>query len=83
MWVEELPNGKFISTERYRDNKTGKNKRVSVTLDKNTAQTRNHAVKMLSKRIEKSKKEKKSIRFGELIEEFIAFKKKHWALHQE
>lgn len=80
MWVEELANGKYKYCERYLDKKTGKTKRVSVTLDKNTAQARNHAVKVLNKKIEKSKKEKKSIHFGELIKEYIEFKKKHWAL---
>ncbi|EHR38137.1 hypothetical protein HMPREF9708_00221 [Facklamia languida CCUG 37842] len=37
MWIEELSNGKYKYCERYLDKKTGKNKRVSITLDKNTA----------------------------------------------
>lgn len=77
MWVEELPNGKFKYCERYLDHKTGKNKRVSITLDKNTAQARNHAVKVLNKKIEdknKNSKEKPSITFGELAKEWIKLK---------
>ena len=38
MWVEELSNGKFRYAERYLDPLTGKQKKVSVTLDKNTKQ---------------------------------------------
>lgn len=49
MWVEDLPNGKYKYCERYRDNKTGKVKKISVTLDKNTPQAKKHATKLLSK----------------------------------
>ncbi|EPH12573.1 hypothetical protein HMPREF9260_00688 [Facklamia hominis ACS-120-V-Sch10] len=80
MWVEELSNGKFKYCERYLDHKTGKNRRISITLDKNTPQAKNYAIKMLNKKIESTKTETKKIRLGELTEEYIAFKKKHWAL---
>ena len=50
MWVEKLPNGKFKYCERYLDHKTGKNKRASITLDKNTPQAKNYAIKMLNKK---------------------------------
>ena len=45
MWVEELSNGKFRYAERYLDPLTGKQKKVSVTLDKNTKHT-NNAIKI-------------------------------------
>ncbi|HIX28237.1 MAG TPA: hypothetical protein H9858_00880 [Candidatus Blautia stercoravium] len=37
MWIEETQSGKFKFTEQYTDYMTGKKKRVSVTLPKNTA----------------------------------------------
>jgi hypothetical protein len=40
MWVEESKNGKFKFCERYTDYLTGKVKRVTVTIDKNTPQSR-------------------------------------------
>lgn len=77
MWVEELSNGKYKYCERYLDKKTGKNKRVSITLDKNTAQARNHAIKALNKKIENKNKELKtspSITLEELVKEWIKLK---------
>ncbi|MGX7349768.1 tyrosine-type recombinase/integrase [Dolosicoccus paucivorans] len=53
MWVEELPNGKYKFTERYKDPKTDRYRRVSVTLDRNTNQSRNHAQRTLNERIDK------------------------------
>ena len=47
MWVEESKNGKFKFCERYTDYLTGKIKRATVTMDKNTAQTRKIAQKAL------------------------------------
>ena len=80
MWVEDLPNGKYKYCERYRDKKTGKTKKISVTLDKNTAQAKKHATKLLSKKLEQSKQTKVSITLGKLVKEYIEFKKRHWAL---
>ena len=45
MWVEESKNGKFKFCERYEDYLTGKTKRVSVTMYKNTPQSRKKAQK--------------------------------------
>ena len=52
MWVENLSNGKFKFVERYTDYITGKQKKVSVTLDKNTASSRKLAIEMLNKKIQ-------------------------------
>lgn len=38
MWIEETKNGKYKAVERYTDYLTGKQKKVSVTMEKNTAQ---------------------------------------------
>ncbi|MQW23738.1 MULTISPECIES: site-specific integrase [unclassified Lactococcus] len=50
MWVETLPNGKFKYTERYKD-KFDRTKKVSITLDKNTARSNNEAQKILFEKI--------------------------------
>lgn len=51
MWIEEKANGKYKYTERYTDYLTGQKKRVSVTLDKNTAQSRKLAQRTLNEMI--------------------------------
>lgn len=53
MWVEQLPNGKYRMAERYTDPMTGKKKKVSVTMDRNTAATRRTAGKLLEEKMEK------------------------------
>lgn len=54
MWIEPLPNGKFKAVERYEDPLTGKKKKISVTIEKNTAQTRKLAQSALNEKIKKS-----------------------------
>lgn len=54
MWVEETKNGKFKMVERYEDYLTGQTKRVSVTMEKNTTQSRKLAQKALETKIEKA-----------------------------
>jgi site-specific recombinase XerD len=51
MWIENLPNGKFKYSERYKD-AYGRSKRVSVTLDKQTAQAKNEAMRLLNDKIQ-------------------------------
>ncbi len=72
MWVEQTKEGKFKFVERYTDYLTGKQKKVSVTLDKNTAQTRKLAQASLNAKIfdrlkGTSQPEKKSLTFEQLI----------------
>lgn len=52
MWVEKLKSGKYRFVERYTDYMTGKEKRVSVTLEKDTAHTRKLAAAALQSKIE-------------------------------
>lgn len=52
MWVEPLDNGKFKYVERYEDLRTGKEKRVSITLEKNNRQTQKTARELLAKKIQ-------------------------------
>lgn len=77
MWIEELKNGKYKFVERYEDYLTGKIKKVSVTLDKNTAQARKKAQKLLNERIEASQevKCKKELSMKELVEEYREYQK--------
>ena len=52
MWVEEIQNGKFKFCERYKEPLSGKQKRVSVTMLKNTPQTRKQAQVILQGKID-------------------------------
>ncbi|MDY2937926.1 MAG: site-specific integrase [Fusicatenibacter sp.] len=72
MWIEETKNGKFKFVERYTDYLTGQTKRVSVTMDKNTAQTRKTAQKALDEKIDcaLSKTVKKEISLKDLVDEY-------------
>ena len=55
MWIEQKANGKFLFREKFIDNLTEKEKTVSVTLDKNTRETRSKAQKLLLTKISKLK----------------------------
>lgn len=54
MWAEELKNGKYRFAERYTDPLTGKQKKISVVLEKNTAKTRKEAFDILQLKIDKA-----------------------------
>ena len=75
MWVEETKNGKYKFVERYTDFMTGKQKRVSVVMDKNTAQTRKVAQKAIDEKIDKAVKAcmpvEKSITLAELVDVYL------------
>ena len=74
MWVEKLDNGKYKYIERYEDYLTGKMRRVSVTLEKNTASARKQAQTALAAKIEKALARdvivKKDITLRELVTEY-------------
>lgn len=53
MWIEKTPNGKYKACERYSDPMTGKEKKVSVTIEKNNAATRKMAMQTLAGKIAK------------------------------
>lgn len=71
MWIEKR-NGKFKFIERYKDYLTGQTKRVSVTFDKNTAQTRKLAQQTLNEMIAKAydKTETKEITLRKLVDAY-------------
>lgn len=72
MWVEETKNGKYKFVERYTDFMTGKQKRVSVVMDKNTAQARKAAQKAIDEKIDKAVRAcmsvEKTITLAELVD---------------
>lgn len=72
MWVEQTKNGKYKFIERYPDFITGKTKRVSVTLEKDTARNRKLAQAALQCKIEKAlcKEESKGITLEKLVESY-------------
>ncbi len=72
MWIEETKNGKYKFVERYEDYLTGTTKKVSVTLDRNTPQSRKAAQKTLEQKIANAmeKSEKKNITLKDLVEEY-------------
>ncbi|MDD3137579.1 MAG: site-specific integrase [Lachnospiraceae bacterium] len=51
MWVEKQKNGKFKFVEQFKDEMTGKDKRVSVVMEKDTAATRRNALEELNRKI--------------------------------
>lgn len=53
MWIEAQANGTFIAVERYLDPLTGKRKRVSIKIDKDTRSARKQAEDALRLKIEK------------------------------
>ena len=69
MWVEETKQGKYKYTERFKDPLTGKYRRVSVTLDKNTRQAYKMAQTALQERIQEAMEpQKKTITLSQLID---------------
>ena len=79
MWTEKQNNGKFLHCERYTDPVTGKQKRVSVTTEKNTAATRKAAQKTLIAKIDEAIRlsSKTDCTMGELVDAWISDKEKH------
>lgn len=77
MWVEKRANGKFKFVERYTDYITGKQKKVSVTLDKNTTSSRKLAMDILNKKIHKNSPViHKELTLGELVERYRLYQEK-------
>lgn len=76
MWVEQTKQGKYKYTERYKDALTGKYKRASIVLDKNTRQAQKQAQAALQERIKAEQEPKiKNINLSELLELYEAEKK--------
>lgn len=77
MWVETLKNGKYKFVERYTDYITGKQKRVSVTMDKNTPKTRKAAMEILNKKMQSNiQAYNEDITFETLVEKYRLYQEK-------
>ena len=74
MWIEELQNGKFRAVERYTDPMTGKQKKISVTIDKDTRSARKEAQRILDQKIEDriGKQEVHELTLKELTSMYVA-----------
>lgn len=53
MWVEMTKEGRYKFSERYEDPMTGKQKKVSITLEKDSRQARKEAEQILAEKIKK------------------------------
>lgn len=68
MWIEQTKTGKYKYTERYTDPYTGKYKRVSIVLDKNTKQAQKQAQTALQERKQAAMdKQQDNISFSDLV----------------
>ena len=77
MWVEKRQNGNYKFTERYTDIYTGKERKVSVTLKKNNAQTRKLAEKLLQDKVDDALgKTKEVVRLSDLVEDYLKYQEK-------
>lgn len=82
MWAEPQNNGKVKFVERYENPMTGKTGKVSVTMDKDTRQTRKQAEKILDEKIDSKLKQlsfgssPSKCTLGDLVEAYRAEQKK-------
>ena len=80
MWTEKTKNGKYKHVERYTDPITGKEKKVSVTTEKNTAQARKSAQRALLTKIDAllDARTVSNITLAELREKWLTDKRRRW-----
>ncbi len=75
MWVEKTNSGKFRMVERYEDYLTGKERRVSVTFEKDTRPARKAAYDALLEKLKNAQKQQPKndgLRLGDLAELYAA-----------
>ena len=78
MWIEATPNGKFKACERYIDPLTGKTKKATTTIEKDTKAQRKAAENVLKAKIEKliSVTDHDSITLKELTDKYLEWQKR-------
>ena len=77
MWIEETKNGKFKFVERYTDYITGKQKKISITMDKNTPKNRKLAIEILNKKMQsKVTVTNDKLNLATLIEKYLDYQHK-------
>ena len=75
MWIEQRGE-KYLAVDRYKDFMTGKWKRVSTVMDRDTAQARNKAQKILQSKIEAIRQqdpEPQAVTLDQLRKDYIAY----------
>lgn len=77
MWIEKRGD-KYLAVDRYKDYMTGKTKRVSVTMEKDTNQARNKAAKILQAKIDAARQADpvQKITLEGLKNSYIAYQRK-------
>lgn len=79
MWVEKTKSGNYKFVERYKDYLTGKEKKVSVTLEKNNASARKQAAEMLARIItdrQTAPSAPEEITLKKLVNEYLSYKER-------
>lgn len=80
MWIEQTTNGHYKVCERYIDPISGKTKKASITIEKDTKAARKAAQQALTAKIEKlqtiSSTADQDITFKELVDLYISHQKK-------
>lgn len=75
VWIEELPNGKYKYSERYKDPLTSKWRKTSITLEKNSPQARKQAQAILTEKIQSlssATSDYSDMTYSQLKEEYLA-----------
>lgn len=79
MWVEKTKSGNYKFVERYKDYLTGKEKKVSVTLEKNNASAKKQAAEMLARIItdrQTAPSAPEEITLKKLVNEYLSYKER-------
>lgn len=81
MWIELTSAGKYKYVEEYTDYMTGKKKRVSTTLEKNTAAAKRTAAEVLRKKIDQKLQEpalaqNPDLTLSQLVEKYQLYQQK-------
>ncbi len=75
MYVQKRKDGKFQAVQTYKDPRSEKTKKVTVTIDKNTSRQRNAAARLLQEKIREAIEDsgivKTKLTFGELVARYI------------
>ena len=79
MWIEQLPTGKYRAVERYKDPLTGRLKKISTVIDRDTRTARKEAQRILDDKIEAAlgKTDYDNMTLRELCDRYLETVKKH------
>ena len=79
MWIEQLPTGKYRAVERYKDPMTGRLKKISTAIDRDTRTARKEAQRILDEKIEAAlgKTDYDNMTLRELCDRYLETIRKH------